>query len=992
MEIDREARVRDKLIAAMERLWKIAAWLSICAGCCIGLRADSLAGYTRHLWQAADGLLEQTVQAIAQTPDGYLWIGTTGGLLRFDGVHFKVFSRQNTPAIYENSVFCLTVSHDGALWIGTDGGGLVRYAQGHFRSWTTKDGLGNDFVRAIFEDADGSIWAGTDSGLFRLKGERFVRVDGTPAIPTIAVHAIFRDRAGRLWVGGSALLWVQGTNAKAYSVDNRIREIGVKTILQTSDGTIWVGTVFGLSRMRPGHESFERFNGLRGTVRVLRQTSDDMLWIGTIGKGIFQYKNGALAQITAPAQLPSNTVLNLFEDAEKNYWIGTQAGLVRLTSSPMSIVPLPQANDADFGTIYRDRDGSFWIGSALLIQMKDGVLVQRTLPGMSGVHVRNVYRDRSGVLWAGTDGEGLFRISGDHTTRITTRDGLSSNFIRVITQSRDGSIWVGTDGCITHIFGQWPNLHVISTDVRDGLVYTNTRDLFEDSSGDLWIGTDRGLSHMHSGAFVVDVAVSTLAQFKVWAIHEDRNGGLWFGTRDNGLFHFRDGKMAHYTQADGLASDAVYQIVEDGAGRLWMSGPNGISVVNRSELDAHAESQRRHLALTFYPTSDISADTQIYGGTQSSGCITPDGVVWFPSNKGPVRILPTRDSSLPPPPLHIQSVIADGVQIPTVEPIVLSPGIGRLEFSFAPIRLRSQEGLRFSYMLDGFDRDWGAATSVRTADYTNLPSGWYRFRVRTFEVSNPNSVTETSIEVFQRPHFYRSWWFTAACILLFIFAIYLVHLYQVRQVRAGFEAVVEERSRLGREIHDTVLQGCTGASALLEALSMEIENNEGGNHLLNFARLQLGTTIDEAREAVWDLRRPECDAKELGEKLEAMTRKAAIEFNLPITFSASGTPCAVSNPIVHDLLMVGREAVYNAVLHGSPKTVEVTLTYDRRELILCVVDDGCGFDSPRQNAQNGHHFGLKGMRERTQRWGGQFRLASEIGKGVRVEARISNRQ
>jgi ligand-binding sensor domain-containing protein/signal transduction histidine kinase len=972
----------------MQRLRTLVIWLLVCTAGSIALPADGPAGYTRHVWQAPDGLPEQTVQAFAQTADGYLWIGTTGGLLRFDGAHFTLFDRQNMPSLHENSIFCLMVARDGALWIGTEGGGLARYLHGQFRSWSTRDNLSNDFVRALTQDAEGTIWAGTDNGLLRLDGDHFVRVDGTPAIPALAVHAIYQDHAGSLWVGGSRLLRLRGKVASEYTLRGEASQNRVKSIVQTHDGTLWVGTVSGLNRMLPGHDGFEHVAGITGTVRVLRQTPDGVLWIGTIGQGAFEYSAGKLTQMTAPTLLPSNTVLNFFEDGEKNFWIGTQTGMLRLTRTPVCIVSRPLANDSDFGTISQDRDGSFWIGSTQLFHMINGAVTPRELPGMAGMHVRNVFRDRAGVLWVGTDGGGVFRIAAGSTTRFTSREGLSNNFVRAMAQDRDGSMWVAADEGINHIFGEGAKTRIVSYQMRDGLAYFSTRSLLEDRRGDLWIGTDRGLSHMHGGAFVSDAATTALAQMKIWAIHEDSDGGLWFGTRNSGLYRFRDGKIAHYSSEDGLAGNAIYQIVEDGAGHFWMSGPNGISLLNRHELDAQAESSARHFALTFYSIAAMAANTEIYGGTQPSGCITAEGDVWFPSNRGPVHIQPVQRSLLPPPPIRIQSVLADGLPASLSAPIVLQPGNNRLQFAYAPIRLRSQDGLRFRYRLEGFERDWTVTTTARTADYTNLSPGRYRFRVRTFEVGNPDAVSEATVDIVQRPYFYRTWWFMATCVLLIVLLIFAIYRYRVQQVRSRFEAVLEERSRLAREMHDTVIQGCTGVSALLEALSMEGARNEAGDGLMDFARQQLRTTINEAREAIWNLRQEDTNSDAVGEKIESMAAQVSQEFHLPITCSITGTPFGLSHPIAHDLLMVAREAVFNAVLHGRPAHVEVELAYNPRELTLSVIDDGCGLDPRTIERQSGHHFGLKGMRERIERSGGKFRLIGAIGKGVRIEVHL----
>lgn len=951
--------------------------------------ADGLQGYTRRVWQAPDGLPEQTVQAFAQTPDGFLWIGTTGGLLRFDGAQFTLFDRQNTPLLHENNIFCLMVAHDGALWIGTEGGGLARYADGRFRSWTTHEGLSNDFVRTLIQASDGTIWAGTDNGLMRLSGDRFLRVDNTADLPALAIHSIFQDRDGGLWVGGSRLFRLKDGHAREYILRGEASQNRVKSILETSDGFMWVGTVSGLNRMGLGQDRFERVPGITATVRVLRQASDGALWIGTIGQGVFTLRNGTLAQMTAPTTLPSNTVLNFFEDDEKNFWIGTQAGMLRLVRTPVSIVPLPGSNDSDFGTVYLDHDGSLWIGSSHLFRLADGVISQVKLPGLAGVHVRNVYRDRSGALWVGTDGDGVFRIGDTGSTHFTTREGMSNNFIRAMTQDRDGSMWIAADEGINHIIGSGASTRVISYEVRDGLAYFSTRALLEDRNGDLWIGTDSGLSHMHRERFVNDAATRSLAQAKVWAIHEDPDGALWFGARNAGLFRYRDGKIVRFSTADGLGANSIYQILEDKAGNLWTSGPNGISLLNRSELDAQAQSPTRHLSVAFYSLSEISGAIEIYGGTQSSGCITQSGEVWFPSNHGPIHIVPAQHSILPPPPVRISSVIEDGLPEAPSGALRLPPGMARVGFTFAPIRLRSQAGVRFRYRLEGFDHDWSAATTSRLAEYTNLSPGRYTFVVQAFEIDNPSNVSQAALDVTQEPRFYRTWWFITLNILLLGILVYSIYQFRVRQVRARFEAVLNERSRLAREMHDTVIQGCTSVSALLEAVSMEKQEGHSRSDLMDFARSQIRNTIFEARDAIWNLRQPDQSAESLGDKIENMTLQIGNEFGTQVDFARCGIPFAVRQPVAHDLLMVTREAVLNAILHGKANRVDIALSYTRGSIAIRIADNGCGFEVSQVESRD-RHFGLRGMKERVQRCGGTFQLRTAPGQGVRIDVQLSD--
>ena len=983
-----------RVAANFNPLLRSAACLLLLAALavCTAASQPDLANYTRRLWQAPDGLPEQTVQAFAQTPDGFLWIGTTGGLLRFDGAHFVLFDRQNTPALLENNIFTLTVTRDGTLWIGTEGGGLAHYASGNFHSWSThdgRDGLSNDFVRSIAEAADGAIWAGTDNGLLRLEGDRFTRVDGKGQIPQLAVHAILPEANGALWVGGSRLLRIEGNTAREYTMPGEASQNRVKSILRTRDGTLWVGTVSGLNRLAPVADTFQRVPGLSATVRTLRQTADGVLWIGTIGQGVYTLRGLIPVSLTAELGLPSNTVLNFFEDSERNLWIGAQTGMLRLAKSPLSVVPLPQSNDSDFGTVYFDHDNSsLWIGSAALFRLHNGTITEETPAGLAGVHVRNVFRDRSGVLWAGTDGDGIFRLAPEGTAHYTTRQGLANNFIRAIAQDRDGSIWAACDEGISHISGPPESPRILSYQMRDGLAYFSTRVLLAAHTGDLWIGTDSGLSHMRGGAFLSDAATQALTQSKIWAMHEDSDGGIWFGTRNSGLFRYRAGRVTRFTTADGLASNAIYQILEDSSGRFWLSGPSGVSLFRRADLDAHADSPAHPLAVTFFSLAELSGSVEIYGGTQPSGAITPDGEVWFPSSRGPLHITPAARPAPAPPHVYFDSILAGGTPLALASPLELAAGVTRIAFNYAPIRLRSQAGVRFRYRLDGFDHDWNPTTPARTAEYTNLPPGRYTFHVQAFEIDNPSAVSEASIDLIQEPHFYRTWWFLALTIALVALVIYAAYRARVRQVQARFAGALEERSRLAREMHDTVIQGCTSVSALLEAASMEQESTTSPNSLLEFARSQLRTTIDEARNAIWDIRQPDADPTALGAKIANMTEQISSEFHTVIQFSTSGAPFAVPQPVAHDLLMVAREAVLNGVLHGKPSLIHVDLSYAHGDLSLRVADNGSGFDATSLHSQNGHHFGLKGMEERIHRSGGRFHLEAKPLKGVVITVHV----
>jgi ligand-binding sensor domain-containing protein/signal transduction histidine kinase len=935
--------------------------------------------YTSRTWQMQDGLPEQTVQAFAQTKNRYLWIGTTGGLLRFDGARLTLFDRDNTPAFTENNIFGLTVTSDDALWIATEGGGLIRYKDGVFRSFSGKDGLLNDFVRAVYQDRKGQIWIGTDNGLFQFLRDRIERVDNSNGVPAIAVHAMHEDNQGRLWAGGSKLLCLDGSTYQEYRLAGEGSQNRVKSITQTRDGTMWVGTIGGLYSKVSGSDSFQRVKETSGTVRFLQETSDGTLWIGTIGHGIYKYRKHEFSQMTAPGSLPSNTVLNLFEDVENNIWVGTQAGMLRLSKTPIQTVTLPDAGDYDAETVYQDHNDDLWIAAANLFRFHDGQATRVHLPGISGVRVRNVFRDHEGALWIGTEGRGVFRQIGTRLDHYMVKDGLVNNFVRAFLQGRDGSIWVATDEGVS----RWNAGRFTSYQERDGLCYFSTRTLAEDRNGDIWVGTDRGVSHWQGASFVKDAVTEALRHEKIWAISEDSDGGLWFGTRTGGLYRWRFGKLTHFTTVQGLASNSIYELLEDRRGNFWISGPNGISVIRRSELDIIADDPTHPLSLTLYGISDGLETTQMYGAEKPGGVVTSQGDVWFASNKGPVRA--SLDTTQPsgPAPVVIDFVLADGLQAPDLRRVSLNPDQAKIEVHYSVIQLRSQERVRFRYMLDGFDKNWTDASSRRVAYYTNLPPGRYQFRVAAFEMSNPQQIAETSVEIVQRPHFYRTAWFLGCSLLTVAASVWGGYKFRMRQVHSRFQAVLNERNRLAREMHDTLIQGCAGVSALLEAHS-SLDDSEPSvkDDLLSCVRTQLRTTINEAREAVWDLRHADGSATAIGPILCSMTQQVSHEFGVPVEYRVSGRPFDLDQSTAHELLMVVREALHNAIRHGEPTKVQVEIFFEQKEFRVQVRDDGRGFDAAVASSSPNGHYGLVGIQERAKRIGGILTLKSRSGAGT----------
>ena len=950
------------------------------------LQERSPEGYIRRMYGIASGLPEQTVQAFAQTPDHYLWIGTTGGLARFDGSHFTVFDRENTPAFHENSVFCLLAARDGSLWIGTEGSGLLHYQNGGFTAFGQAQGLTDMFVRTLAQDSEGNIWAGTNNGVFHLSAAatRIERLDANGQAPPLAVNAICQDSRGRLWLGGSRLAVLQDGALRFYQLPGDAVRNRVKAIAETGSDVIWVGTVSGLFRMLPGEDRFTAVPGVHGTTRGLRRTSDGQFWVSILGQGTVVYQLDAQNHLTSPAIIPSDTVLTVFEDSEQNIWLGTETGMLRLSRTALTIVPLQRASESDFGTVYQDREGTLWVAGTQLYRLRNATPELYRSPLLAGVRVRQVLEDHDASMWFGSDGSGVFHIAGNAIRQYTTRDGLVNNFVRALLQAPDGTLWIGTDEGVSHFNGRG----FTNYQMKDGLAYQSIRAMLLDRVGDLWIGTELGLSHLHGGTFLNDAAVQALRQDKVWALHQDTDGDLWIGTRNNGLFRFSDGRLTHYRVADGLASHSIYDIQEEPSGRFWMSGPNGISVLNRHELDAFADGRAQHLSLSFYSTSSDTEAVQIFGGMQSAGVLSRDGDVWYPSNRGLIHIALARVVSHSAAPLVINTVRADGRDISAHNEITLAPGDSRLEIGYAPIMMRPQEAMRFKYQLQGLDDNWNDAGARHIADYTNVPPGRYTFRVAAYDLSHPEAVTIASLILTKRPYFYRTWWFILLCVLVVAAVIFAIHRARLARMRRHFQAVLEERNRLAREVHDTLLQGCTGVSAVLEAVSsLDAEEVVLKHNLVESAREQIRMTINEAREAVWALRHERETPEDLTELMGRMRCQLSHDLAIPIDCTIEGEPFPVNRPIAHELVMIAREAVQNAANHGDPLLVRIQLSFREDNFTLAVADDGCGFE-PEGVSSDGMHFGLIGMRERVIKLGGTIELNSTLSVGTRVIVRI----
>ncbi len=951
------------------------------------------AEYSHRVWRTEDGLPQNRVQAIAQTKDGYLWAGTSEGLARFDGLRFVVYDQSNTAAITDNSILSLEAAPDGSLWIGAEGGGLLHYAGGAFRSFGLKDGLTNGFVRATHLDRHGTLWVGTDRGLFRFSNHGFERLDNTTEVPLASVTAIAEDSSGQIWAAsGAGLLEFEGGKLVRAACGRASRTTSVFTISLLREGLI----PDGCSAPAIAIPELPGLSDL--SINALRKDASGNIWIGTTGKGLISFnpQNGDRQVFSAPAALPDNTVFLLFEDRQRNIWAAAQDGLVRLSEAVVTTVGADRGlADENVSTAYEDREGTLWLVTfsgqiyRLNNRFNGATPVRYYLPApQRDLRFRTVFRDSRGDFWFGAAGSGVVRLSHGTTIRYTMKEGLRSDSIRQIFEDSRGAMWFATSSGIS----RWQAGAFTSYYLEQGLSYPSVRCLAETESGDILAGTDGGLNRIHQGKIVNDAAFEPLKQEKIWSIYADGKN-LWLGTRGGGLVLLKDGRTTRFTRQDGLVSNSIYQIVDDLAGRLWLSSPVGVFSLRRTELDAIADGTARRLHAVAYGSSDGMATSQMSGGIQPAGCRRSSGELWFPSVRGAVKLDPARLPERWSGPVLIESLSAADTALPLSGEVSIPPGRGRLQIDFTACNLIAPQQVSFRYRLEGFDDSWTVASRPRSAYYSSLPPGHYRFRVVAEDTDTGSaSSSEASLAIYVRPAFLQTAWFYSLLAALAIGGVWAGMWLYARQTRSRFTLLLNERTRLAREMHDTVIQGCVGVSTLLEAAARFLRTDAAeAAHLLAHARSQVKETLEEARQAVWDLRHSAGNRSPIADLFD-LARKLGKEYGVIVETEIVGARVPPDLLAERALLLVGREALRNSVSHGNPARISVRIAFEPQCLKMEVRDDGVGFDASAARLEVQGHFGILGMRERVEQAGGAFTVSSQPGKGTVVAVSVPWRE
>ena len=938
----------------------------------------SLKEFGHQAWLTENGLPQNTVQAIVQTRDGYIWVGTQDGLARFDGLNFTVFDKENSPAFKSNDIRFLQEDGQGRLWISTSYGLVCRH-DGQFKSFTTSEGLPDNSVGPVIEDSNGQVWIGTAGGLARFDNGTFKTFTTDQGLARNVIQALYVRPNGRILVGSSAgLQFFDGNEFSPRNKPTGPIPASITAMAGTKGGHMWIGTLDGL--LSVGDEGRQTTVALpNNRVSALYLDRDGALWIATAG-GVARLQGDRLETFTSADGLSSNLVLSLFEDREGSMWIGTEAGgLNLLKSKKFNTYTTKDGLPSDLvKAIYQDPHGGIWIGSnggGLTRFYGSQFTTWTTRDGLSSDVVLSLAGDAEGVIWIGTP-DGLNRFQNGKFQTFTFADGLSNDLVRSVLVDRNGVLWVGTrDGLNSFRDNQFTTYTT-----RDGLANNFIGAIYEDLNGNLWVGTLGGLSKIKDGKFQTFTTKDGLSSNTVISLYEDIAGDLWIGTNGGGLNRLRGGKFVSFSNT--LAADVIYRILGDQQQNLWCSSNKGIFRVNKGELDKVASGAT--VTPVFYGPADGMLTRECSGGGHPAGWKTSDGRMWFATIKGLAVIDPEHiPLNTTPPPITIEQIFIDNQSIPLTQKLTLSPDASRLDFYYTALSFIAPENVRFKYKLEGFDDDWIDSGARRVASYTNLRPGNYKFRVIAANNDGVWNDSGAAIEFYLQPHFYQTYWFYLVCLALLALAAWQLYRLRVRRMASQFQAVLAERGRIAREIHDNLAQDILGISVQLELVArlMPAAAEAAKGHL-DRARILVRNSMTEARRYVWDLRSQELHKKDLAAALRDTTKRLTAESNVEAVVEVAGPLRPLPPEVETNLLRIGQEAINNAIKHAQAKRIDVALNFDTHSVLLSIGDDGRGFDPGEQIADG--HFGLIGMRERAEQAGGVLTVESEREHGTQI--------
>ena len=987
-----------KMLTACRLVPVLAAFVSF------PLFASGAPNYFTRTWQVEQGLPQNKVTAVVQTRDGYLWVGTYNGLARFDGVRFTVFDENNTPELHSSRITSLFESADGTLWIGTESGDVLQFQDGRFTGVPLHVNWSGGKIYAISADNAGDIWLLNEAGeLARVRDGRLL----LPAAGSVTkVVSLARAEDGTIWVEREGV--VSALKDGRLTVEVSTNDY-VQGICAARGGGFWVACNSGIRKWKDGHWVADPGIAPWGwdVVANLAETSAGVLVGGTSGDGLWlvfaNQTNLPALHLDYTNGLPSDWVISLCEDREKNLWCGTGAGLAVIRPSNLETISPPDKwKSRPVLSVLPAPDGALWVGTegAGLYRLQNGGWTNfGPDQGIRNPYIWSLAADSTGKIWAGTWGGGLFAQKADG---FDFAPGLENFLIPTpALLFLHDELWIGTPaGALRYQTGKFERFNEIA-----GKAFGDVRAMVMDKSGTLWFGTaGGGLVCRENGTFRRFNKTDGLSSDFVECLHCADDGALWIGTFGGGLNRFKDGKFSTVSLEQGLPNGVIGHIEADGRGFLWMSSYGGILRAKETDLNRCADGMLPRVAFLTYGINDGLPTLECSEGLQSAGGITADGRLWFPTSKGLVAVDPAQVKMNPlPPPVRIEQVLLDDKKFAeggAAGLLKIPPGRHRIEFAYNGLSFVAPEKVRFKCRLNNFDTEWTDVGGKRVATYNYIPPGSYSFQVIACNNDGVWNETGASLEFQVLPFFWQTTWFRLLGGLVTVLAASGAVWFDTRRRmrrkldRAERQRDIErERSRIAQDIHDDLGAQLTRITMMSESARGDLSNPgraaAGLEKIYDTAR-ELTRSMDEI---VWAVSPRHDTLESLASYLEKFAHDwlATAGFRCRLDLPLQFPEWRLTSEVRHNVFLAFKEALHNAVKHSGASEVHIRLAVKENSFELVVSDNGRGFFAGEQ--ANGYSAtpgrpasgnGLENMRRRLTAIGGNCDIQSASGTGTKV--------
>ena len=963
--------------------------------------------YAHTAWRTQDGDFSGTPHAITQTKDGYLWIGTEAGLMRFDGVRFVPWIPPAGKRLPSRKISALLGASDGSLWIGTVRG-LAHWKDGRLVDYPAAAG----YIESILQDPQGTVWIvrsgvrDQQGGLCKINASGAARCYG-PAdeIPFTYAQAIARDPSGNVWIGSSTGIceWSPvSENAHAYLPHELERAKGlqgVSAIAAEPDGALWVGTAWTGKGL--GLQRFERgawkdfvvpgFDGRSVKVSALLIDHQGGLWVGTDNNQLFRIYQSKVDRFGSADGLSSDDVTGFYQDREGDLWVVTTKGIDRFRDVPVATFSRREGLTAEAAqSVLATSDGTVWIANveALDVWRQGNLSAITRAQGLPGRLVTSLFQDHSGRLWVGIDG-GLTIYEHGRFHPVNQPDGKPIGVVVAITEDTDRDIWAAvTTPAVVRIHD-----FAVQEEISPPRI-PRVESLAPDPAGGIWLGLLNGdVVQYRQGRIETVVTAQSPSSGAINNLFADSDGSLWVATA-NGLIRSKADRVQKLDSHNGLPCDSINTILSDDRGSLWLDAACGYIEIPRSEIETWWQQPGYQVKALLLDAFDGAQTGVTHFRPTASRSI--DGKLWFANQTILQEIDPNRlHHNDVAPPVHIEQVVADHKTYESTQDLRLPPLTRDLEIDYTALSLAVPQKVRFRYQLEGYDQDWQDPQGRRQAFYSELAPGSYRFHVIASNNDGVWNDTGARMTLTVLPAYYQTVWFRLLCCAIFVFLLWALFRLRLRQVAARMQTRLEERlaerERIARDLHDTLLQGFVSAYMQLDVANDRLPADSPAKPLVQRVLDLMKQVSEEGRNAIRSLRSSDSAANDLEEVLSRVHEE--FTFQTPVAFGVvvEGEP-RVLHPVIRDeVYRIAREAIINAFRHANATSIEVEVEYSDRKLGITVQDNGGGIDSKVLQTGREGHWGLSNMRERAEKIGAKLNVLSRPGAGTEVQLTVPGR-